>query len=79
MRRTFTYMLIPKRSVGFLPRIGGMCLFLTSLLVHAQQRAVSGTVKDERGQLLQEAGVIKSNSNGVTTDADGKYLRALLK
>lgn len=75
MKKVFTHLLIPKKSVGFLPRLGGMCLFMfTSFLVHAQERAVSGTVKDESGQPLPGAGVlVRFTSNGVTTDADGKH------
>jgi len=46
MKEVFTQMLIPKKSVGFLP-LGGKRLFLTSFLVHAQKRIVSGTIEVE--------------------------------
>ncbi len=76
MKRVFTQMLIPKKSIGVLPMLGGMCLFLfTSFLVHTQQRAVSGTVKNESGQPLAQAEVlIASPSTDATTDADGRLL-----
>jgi len=80
MKRVFTHMMIPKKSVGFLPLLGGMCLFLfTSFLVHAQAWALSGTVKDESGQPLSWAGIlVKSTSNGVTTDTEGKHFTLLI-
>jgi hypothetical protein len=65
MKKVFTQMLIPKKSVGFLLRLGGMCLFLfISFLVHAQGRGVSDPIQDEGG--------------GVTTDAYGKHLTCLV-
>jgi hypothetical protein len=80
MKKIFTHMLIPKNSVGFLPWLGRVCLFLlTSFLVHAQERAVSGAVKDESGQPSSGAGLlVKSTSHGVTTDADGKHFTLLI-
>jgi hypothetical protein len=51
MKEVFTYVLIPKKSVRFLPRLGGMCLFLfISFLVHTQEEGVSGTLKNEGNQ-----------------------------
>lgn len=73
MKEGFTHMLIPKKLVGFPPWLDGMFLF-KSLLVHAWERAVSGTVKDEGGQPLPGAEVlVKSTSHGIPADADGKY------
>jgi hypothetical protein len=51
MKEVFTQMLIHKKSVGFLQRPGG----------HAQERAVSNTVRDESGQPLSGAGLVKLN------------------
>lgn len=42
MKKISTHKLIPKRSLGFLSRCGGMVLFLfTGFLVHVLERAVS--------------------------------------
>lgn len=75
MKKVSTQMLIRKKSAGFLPRLGGMCLFLfISFLVHAQARAGAGSVKDEGGRPLQGAEVlVMSGSNVGTPDADGKH------
>lgn len=68
MKKVSTHMLTPQKSVGFLLRLGGMCLFLfTSFLVHAQHRAVSGTVENESGQPSSLA-----LTNAV--DADGRHV-----
>ena len=53
----------------FLVVIGG----LTSSL-NAQNRTVSGVVKDDRGEALMGAFVVQEGtSNGVSTDLDGRY------
>ena len=53
----------------FLAVIGG----LTSSL-NAQNRTVSGVVKDDRGEALMGAFVVQEGtSNGVSTDLDGRY------
>ena len=53
----------------FLVVIGG----LTSSL-HAQNRTVSGVVKDDSGEALMGAFVVQEGtSNGVSTDLDGRY------
>lgn len=49
MKRVFTHALIPKKSVGFLPQLGGICLVLFASFL------VLSTVKDECGQRLLEA------------------------
>jgi hypothetical protein len=68
MKEVFTHMLIPKESVGFLPGLGGICLFLcTSFLVYAQERAVPG----ESGQSLTV--LVKITSVDATTNAGGKH------
>ena len=52
MKRVFTQLLIPKKSVGFLPGIGGMCLFLfASFLAHAHERDVPGLLKMKSARL----------------------------
>jgi hypothetical protein len=62
MKKVFTHMLIPKKSDGVLPQLGGMCLFLfISFLVHAQEWAVSGALKDEGACLIIKE--IKLNQN----------------
>jgi len=63
MKKVFTHMLIPKKSVGFPPWLGGMCLLLfATFLIHAREWA-----KDESGQPLPGAGAwVKSTSNDVT-------------
>jgi hypothetical protein len=69
MKRVFSHIPIPKKSVGFLPSLGGMCLFLfTSFLVHAQERA-----KDEIGKPLPGAGIL------VETDSDGVTMANILR
>jgi hypothetical protein len=79
MKKTFTHMLIPKNSVGFLPWFGRMCLFLlTSFLIHAQERVVSGAVKDERGHPSSGAGVLVKYTSHGTTDADGEHFTLLI-
>lgn len=80
MKKVFTHLLIPKKSVGFLPRLGGMCLFLfISFLVHAQEQAVSDVVNDEGGQPLQAAAMLEMfASDGITTDAGGKHFTCLV-
>lgn len=53
----------------FLVVIGG----LTSSL-NAQNRTVSGVVKDDSGEALMGAFVVQEGtSNGVSTDLDGRY------
>jgi hypothetical protein len=70
MKEVFTHMLIPKESVGFLPGLGGICLFLcTSFLVYAQERAVPG----ESGQTA----LVKITAVDATTSAGGKHLTCL--
>ena len=49
--------------------IGGLTLSL-----YAQNRTVSGVVKDDRGEALMGAFVVQEGtSNGVSTDLDGRY------
>ncbi len=49
-------------------------LMLTSALSLAQQRTVSGTVRDERGNPLPGvAVVVRGTTVGVVTDVDGRY------
>jgi hypothetical protein len=74
MKKVFTYMLIPKIPLGFLPMLGDTCLFLfTSFLVRAQER----TVKDEGYEPLPQD-LVKAAVNGVTTDAGVNILHTLL-
>lgn len=50
-----------------------ICLLTCSNIVFAQQQ-ISGVIKDEQGQPLPGANVLlKGTSNGVTTDAVGKF------
>lgn len=78
MKNVFTQILVPKKSVGFLPWLGGVCLFLvTRFLVHVQERTVSGTVNDESGKPLPMVRVLVK-SISVTNDADGKHFTGLI-
>lgn len=56
-------------------RIRLLCLLmLTPFFLWAQQKQVSGTVSDSKGQAIVGANVIVKNTNrGVQTNADGKY------
>ena len=76
MKKLFTHMPIPIKSIGVLPLLGGTCLVLfASFLIHAPARAVSGTVKNESGEPVLVAEVlVKSTSNGFACHADGKTL-----
>ena len=50
-----------------------MCMLL-STLTFAQQRELTGTVKDNKGEPLPGVSIlIKSNGTGTATDMDGKY------
>ncbi|MGZ5245633.1 MAG: carboxypeptidase-like regulatory domain-containing protein, partial [Flavitalea sp.] len=50
-------------------------LVLSSVLVFAQTRSVSGTVTDEKGDPIPYASiVVKGIAKGVTADADGKFV-----
>ena len=71
MKKVFTYTLIQKRPLGFLPQLAGMCLFLFTSF--AQER----TVKDEDHQPLPED-FVKATFNGVTTDTGVNILHTLL-
>jgi TonB-dependent starch-binding outer membrane protein SusC len=56
----------------------GFCMvaFCVALVfqVHAQNKTVSGTIKDTDGAVLPGVSIIeKGTTNGTTTDADGKY------
>jgi hypothetical protein len=63
MKKVFTHMLISRKSIRFLPWLGGMCLFVfTIFLVHAQERALPGAVKDEDGQPLS---CTRADANGI--------------
>ena len=49
-------------------------LMLMVLCAHAQERQVTGTVKDASGQPLPGVNIlVKGTTNGTTTDADGKF------
>ena len=57
------------RQAGFL-----LVLLALSLTAFAQDRTVSGTVKDETGSPLPGVNVvIKGTTTGTATDLDGKY------
>ena len=50
-----------------------LCMLL-STLTFAQQRELTGTVKDNKGEPLPGVSIlIKSNGTGTATDMDGKY------
>lgn len=50
-------------------------LVLSSVLVFAQTRSVSGTVTDEKGDPIPYASiVVKGKAKGATADADGKFV-----
>jgi hypothetical protein len=69
MKKVFTHMLISRKSIRFLPWLGGMCLFVfATFLVHALERALPGAVKDDGGQPLLCTGV----------DADGIILHSFI-
>lgn len=59
MKKLFNQKVVPKMAIGSRrSRSGRMCLFLfTSILVHTQQRFVSGTIEIESGQLQTSAAV----------------------
>lgn len=53
-----------------------LCMFsvLFSPAVFAQQKTITGTVKDDKGQVLPGVSVtVKGTSTAVSTDEDGKY------
>ncbi len=50
-----------------------LCLFCSGYLL-AQERSVSGTIKDSRGSVLPGVSIlVKGSSSGVNTDSKGKY------
>lgn len=49
-------------------------MLLQGFFAYAQQRSVSGTVKDQNGQPVVGLTVLEQGTgNGVTTDQDGRY------
>jgi TonB-linked SusC/RagA family outer membrane protein len=51
-----------------------MCLLSCFSFAFAQDRSVTGTVRDEQGQTLPGANIlVKGTSTGVTTDANGQF------
>ena len=78
MKKVFTHLLTAVKSVGFPPRLGGMCLvpiYKYSGSPH-EQPVLAGAVKVQ-GSLRLWAGVLVKSTSLVVADADGASFRIL--
>ena len=65
---------------GMTALVAAVALFVSfSVAASAQNRAVSGTVKDANGPVVGAAVFVKGGSTGETTDINGKFTLNNLK
>lgn len=72
--------MIRKKINAILRQLGGISLFLAiSFLVHAQEKSVTGSVKDEvDSSMLNMSVMVKGTLLDVSTNVDGKHFTCFI-